>query len=120
MPKRTTPVDAAAPVRVVVVTMDSHLAGAAEAASRTLRRELPGLELAVHAADEWGSDNGALRACRDDGASTAAPRCEGAAPSPNSGSSRNIPSRCSSRPIISGWTQVSKRTLAPSKPICGE
>jgi hypothetical protein len=28
-------------------------------------------------------------------------------------------SRCSSSPITSGWTQVSKMTLAPSKPICG-
>jgi hypothetical protein len=24
------------------------------------------------------------------------------------------------QPITSGWTQVSKSTLAPSKPICGE
>jgi magnesium chelatase subunit H len=66
MPKRTTHADAAAPVRVVVVTMDSHLAGAADAAGRTLRRELPGLELVVHAADEWCSDEAALKACHDD------------------------------------------------------
>ena len=66
MPKRTTHGDAAAPVRVVVVTMDSHLAGAAEAARGALRRELPGLELVVHAADEWCSDEAALRACLDD------------------------------------------------------
>ena len=31
-----------------------------------------------------------------------------------------MPSRCSSRPIISGCTQVSNSTFAPSKPICGE
>jgi magnesium chelatase subunit H len=67
MPRRTTPAEgAAAPLRVVVVTMDSHLAGAAEAASRTLGRELPGLDLAVHAADEWCSDETALRACHED------------------------------------------------------
>ena len=48
------------------------------------------------------------------------PRCEGAASSWNSKSPRNMPIRCSSRPIISGWTQVSNSTLAPSKPICGE
>ncbi|CAA9341296.1 MAG: Protoporphyrin IX Mg-chelatase subunit H, partial [uncultured Gemmatimonadaceae bacterium] len=66
MLKRTTPADAAAPVRVVVVTMDSHLAGAADAAGRALRRELPGLELVVHAADEWCSDEAALRDCLDD------------------------------------------------------
>ena len=44
----------------------------------------------------------------------------GAAPSANSKSSRNICSRCSSSPIMSGCTHVSKITLAPSKPICGE
>ena len=27
--------------------------------------------------------------------------------------------RCSSSPMTSGWTQVSKITFAPSKPICG-
>ena len=54
------------PIRVVVVTMDSHLAGAAARARDTLRRELPGLELDVHAADEWGSDPAALKRCLDD------------------------------------------------------
>lgn len=53
----------AAPIRVVVVTMDSHLTGAAMGARAALRRELPGLELAVHAADEWGADPAALAAC---------------------------------------------------------
>ena len=46
-------------------------------------------------------------------------KCDGPASSENSKSSRNIVSRCSSSPITSGWTQVSKITLAPSKPICG-
>ena len=50
----------------------------------------------------------------------ALPRCEGAAPSWNSKSSRNMCSRCSSSPIISGCTQLSKITFAPSMPICGE
>ena len=48
------------------------------------------------------------------------PKCEAGAASWNSKSPRNIVSKCSSRPIIKGWTQVSKITFAPSKPICGE
>ncbi|MBX9593294.1 MAG: DUF3479 domain-containing protein, partial [Roseomonas sp.] len=53
-------------MRVVVVTMDSHLAGAMMQARATLRREIPGLELSVHAADEWGSDAAALENCLAD------------------------------------------------------
>jgi magnesium chelatase subunit H len=63
MRKRTTPADAT-PVRVVMVTLDSHVAGTAARAEATLRRELPGLELAIHAADEWGTDDAALERCR--------------------------------------------------------
>ena len=65
MRKRTTPADGT-PVRVVLVTLDSHVAGTAARAEATLRRELPGLELSVHAADEWGSDDAALAKCRAD------------------------------------------------------
>jgi len=54
------------PVRVVVVTMDSHLAGAAMAAARAMHHEMPGLHLAVHAADEWASDATALAECHAD------------------------------------------------------
>jgi magnesium chelatase subunit H len=62
------PISAASPstVRVVVVTMDSHLSGAAARARTELRREMPGLELVVHAADEWGSSPEALAACHAD------------------------------------------------------
>ena len=56
----------AVPIRVVVVTMDSHLAGAAACAAIALKRELPGLTLVVHSADEWGSDPMALDACLAD------------------------------------------------------
>jgi len=50
------------------VTLDSHLAGAAARAEESLREELPGLSLVVHAADEWGSDGQALaRAIADIG-----------------------------------------------------
>ena len=65
MPKRTTPADAT-PLRVVVVTMDSHLSGAAARARNLLRRDFPGLELSVHAADEWGTDEAALARCHAD------------------------------------------------------
>ena len=65
MPKRTTPADTT-PVRVVVVTMDSHLSGAAARARTLLTQDYPGIELLVHAADEWGADDAALARCNAD------------------------------------------------------
>lgn len=65
MPKRISVADKT-PVRVVIVTMDSHLASAASRARASLRAELPGLDLAIHAADEWGCDPAALEHCRED------------------------------------------------------
>jgi magnesium chelatase subunit H len=62
MPKRISAADPT-PIRVVVVTMDSHLASAANRAREALRHELPKLELDVHAADEWGTDPAALERC---------------------------------------------------------
>jgi magnesium chelatase subunit H len=64
-PRRTSAADAT-PVRVVIVTLDSHLAGAAERAQHTLLRELPGLRLSLHAAAEWGDDPAALERCHAD------------------------------------------------------
>jgi magnesium chelatase subunit H len=49
-----------------MVTMDSHLSGAAARAAKRLAVDFPGLSLSVHAADEWGSDPEALRRCLDD------------------------------------------------------
>ena len=67
MPKRTSPADGTAvPVRVVLVTMDSHLVAAAVRAERTLARQMPGLTLSVHAAAEWGERPDALQHCLDD------------------------------------------------------
>ena len=51
------------PVRVVLVTMDSHLASAAERAQAALAKRLPGLTLDVHAASEWNGDDQALQRC---------------------------------------------------------
>ncbi len=68
-PKRISVVNraAAAPaMRVVLVTMDSHSASATERANRTLAKTMPGLQLTVHAAAEWGDDAAALERCRAD------------------------------------------------------
>ena len=72
-PKRISVVDAksraapvAEPMRVVIVTMDSHLAGAAARAGKALARALPGTTLAVHAACEWGDDARALDRAKAD------------------------------------------------------
>ncbi|MFO1057961.1 MAG: magnesium chelatase subunit H [Dongiaceae bacterium] len=65
MPRRISAADPT-PVRVVIVTMDSHLAGAADRARRKLVRQLPGLVFGVHAAAEWGTDPAALERCRAD------------------------------------------------------
>ena len=79
MPKRTSAADAT-PIRVVVVTMDSHLSGAVARAQDALARELPGLELVLHGADVWGEDPAALERCRADIASGRHRRCDDAVP----------------------------------------
>src|SRR5262245_17999324 len=65
MPKRISAADRTR-IRVVIVTMDSHLASADSRAMALLRSELPGLTLAIYAADEWGCDPAALERCRED------------------------------------------------------
>ncbi len=54
------------PVRVVIVTLDRHLAGAAVRAQGALARELPGLSLSLHAASEWRDNPETLARCRAD------------------------------------------------------
>jgi magnesium chelatase subunit H len=54
------------PIRVVIVTLDSHLASAVERAQSTLSSEIPGLQLTLHAASEWCEDASALQRCHDD------------------------------------------------------
>lgn len=74
MPKRISPADVtplrvavgAARVNIVLVTMDSHLARAADRAAAGLARDLPGLRFVVHAAEEWATDEVALAACKAD------------------------------------------------------
>ena len=65
MPKPISVADDVA-IRVVVVTMDTHLTTAAMRVRAELQRELPGLELTIHAAAEWAHDADALAACRAD------------------------------------------------------
>jgi magnesium chelatase subunit H len=68
MQKHITPADAAkaVPVKFVIVTLDSHLAGAAERALPRLKQALPNLQLSLHAAAEWGQNPDALAQCRAD------------------------------------------------------
>ena len=54
------------PMKVVIVTMDTHLSSAAERAMAALRRDLPGLSLKVHAASEWSTRPDALARCQAD------------------------------------------------------
>ena len=63
-PKRIMAAELAGP-RVTIVTLDNHLACAVERARRTLRAEIPGLELTFHAACDW-NDPKALEACLAD------------------------------------------------------
>ncbi|MFP4496264.1 MAG: DUF3479 domain-containing protein, partial [Halochromatium sp.] len=69
MPKPTSVVDTT-PVNVVIVTLDSHLAGAVERARPALKQQLPGLNLTLHAAAEWDDNKDGLERCggtaRDD------------------------------------------------------
>ncbi|WP_293367991.1 DUF3479 domain-containing protein, partial [Nevskia sp.] len=53
-------------MRVVVVTMDNHLASATQRAANRLAREVPGLVLTMHTAAEWAADEAALKRCHDD------------------------------------------------------
>jgi magnesium chelatase subunit H len=46
--------------RVVILTLDSHAAGPCHRVANRLERDFPGLELAVHAAAEWGERPEAL------------------------------------------------------------
>ena len=65
MPSRTS-VAEPTPVRVVLITLDSHLAGAAERTRRILSKDIPGLELTLHAAADWSDDPASLERCRAD------------------------------------------------------
>jgi magnesium chelatase subunit H len=54
------------PLRFVLVTMDTHLASACERARVQLMRQLPGLQMSMHAASEFSADAAALDRCLSD------------------------------------------------------
>jgi len=50
-------------MRVVLLTMDNHLASAADRAAQRLSRRIPGLTFETHSAAHWRADAQALAAC---------------------------------------------------------
>ncbi|MBM3376074.1 MAG: DUF3479 domain-containing protein, partial [Betaproteobacteria bacterium] len=52
-------------LRIVVVTMDTHLATATATAAKRLAKSLPGVRLEMHAASEYAARPEALKACRE-------------------------------------------------------
>jgi magnesium chelatase subunit H len=54
------------PVNVVIVTMDTHLASAVDRARVSLKQQIPGLNLTLHAASEWSTKAGGLDHCLED------------------------------------------------------
>jgi magnesium chelatase subunit H len=53
-------------VRMVIVTMDSHMSGVLSAAADQVRRDIPGLTVALHTADDFGNSRVALDTCLED------------------------------------------------------
>ncbi len=68
--KRTSPANmrtvSSTPVRVVIVTMDTHLASSVERACKTLAKELPHLTLTLHAASEYTGNDALIARCKAD------------------------------------------------------
>ncbi|MEM6666168.1 MAG: DUF3479 domain-containing protein, partial [Pseudomonadota bacterium] len=58
--------DRSLPVRVVLVTLDNHLASVADRAIQRLKADIPGLELRFHAAAEWAGNPESLERCKAD------------------------------------------------------
>jgi len=57
---------AAIPLRVVVVTLDRHLSAVFKRAASSMAAEMPGLQVSLHAATDWGEDGAALERCKAD------------------------------------------------------
>jgi magnesium chelatase subunit H len=66
--KRTSPASrgAAPPVRVVLISLDSHLSGAIANARALLRKVAPSVDLRYHAATDWSRNAASLAACKAD------------------------------------------------------
>ncbi|MFK7957036.1 MAG: magnesium chelatase subunit H [Lysobacterales bacterium] len=55
-----------APIQVTLITLDGHLASAADRALIELKKQLPELTLNLHCAGDWNENPGALERCRED------------------------------------------------------
>jgi magnesium chelatase subunit H len=53
-------------VRVTIVTLDNHLARVIVRARELLRRDIPGLELTIHASADWETNPATLERCKAD------------------------------------------------------
>jgi len=53
-------------VNVVIVTMDTHLSSAVDRARASLKQQIPGLNLTLHAASEWSGKSDGLEHCLED------------------------------------------------------
>jgi len=53
-------------MRVVVVTLDRHLSAVFSRAASSMAAEMPGLQVTLHAATDWGEDGAALERCKAD------------------------------------------------------
>ncbi|MEN9856784.1 MAG: hypothetical protein RLZZ157_1910, partial [Pseudomonadota bacterium] len=56
----------ATPIRVTLITLDTHAAGVVARGRAQLRAIYPGLEMSLHAAVEFGVDAAALARCHAD------------------------------------------------------
>ena len=66
LPETAKTVRPTTPIKVVIVTMDTHLASSVERARHTLLREFPGLSLSLHAASEYDGNEALLARCKAD------------------------------------------------------
>lgn len=57
------------PLRIVIVTLDNHLASTVARAHRELLRDIPGLEISLHATSTWENDPEGRERCVEDIAS---------------------------------------------------
>jgi len=64
--QRLTMADKHIPMRVAIITMDTHLSSATERARYALKKKIPGLGLSIHAASAWTVDSKALDSCIHD------------------------------------------------------
>jgi magnesium chelatase subunit H len=64
--KHTSAADQSNAMKVVLLTMDNHLASAADRSAATLKDKMPGLGLHIHSAASWRDDGDALGRCIED------------------------------------------------------